>query len=405
MTVRVYGISLENKAEALEALTAIGADKVGCRLMAPKAVHRLIMLEGVTPGQANIIKQEMLARGGEAAVTRGVANHSVKETAVLLMGTLKHYEAFLQKLKMQQFGLPELADRIGDILHNLEGWHPYDLDCRGKKLRLGERTLVMGILNVTPDSFSDGGRFSDPLLALERAHQMVEDGADIIDLGGESTRPGYTPVPPEEELNRVMPVLERLLAEIPVPVSVDTCKAEVARRALAAGAHIINDQWSLRADPQMAEVAAGYGAPVILMHNQHGTAYLNLIGDMVDYFRESIEKALAAGIPVEKIIIDPGIGFGKTVDQNLEVLHRLRELRCLGRPILLGTSRKSVIGKTLDLPVDQRLEGTAATVAVGIAYGADIVRVHDVREMVRVVRMADAVVRRQKFDQAVRGNE
>jgi len=388
---------LENKAEALQILTAIGADPAGCRLMAPKAVHRLIMLEGVTPGQANIIKQEMLARGGEAAVARGVANHSIKETAVLLMGTLKHYEAFLQKLKMQQFGLPELVGRIRDVLYNLEGWRPYELDCRGRKLRLGERTLVMGILNVTPDSFSDGGRFFDPLPALERARQMVEDGADLIDLGGESTRPGYTPVSPEEELNRIMPVLERLLAEIPVPVSVDTCKSEVARRVLSAGAHIINDQWALRADPEMAEVAAGYGAPVILMHNQNNAVYRDLIGDMVEYFREGMEKALAAGIPAEKIIVDPGIGFGKTVGQNLEALRRLRELRCLGRPILLGTSRKSLIGKTLDLPVDQRLEGTAATVAVGVAYGADIVRVHDVKEMARVARMADAVVRRQRF--------
>ncbi len=397
MSIRAYSVSLENKAEALQILTAIGADPAGCRLMAPKAVHRLIMLEGVTPGQANIIKQEMLARGGEAAVARGVANHSIKETAVLLMGTLKHYEAFLQKLKMQQFGLPELVGRIRDVLYNLEGWRPYELDCRGRKLRLGERTLVMGILNVTPDSFSDGGRFFDPLPALERARQMVEDGADLIDLGGESTRPGYTPVSPEEELNRIMPVLERLLAEIPVPVSVDTCKSEVARRALSAGAHIINDQWALRADPEMAEVAAGYGAPVILMHNQNNAVYRDLIGDMVEYFREGMEKALAAGIPAEKIIVDPGIGFGKTVGQNLEALRRLRELRCLGRPILLGTSRKSLIGKTLDLPVDQRLEGTAATVAVGVAYGADIVRVHDVKEMARVARMADAVVRRQRF--------
>jgi len=396
LSIQVYSISLENKAEALQVLTAIGADPAGCRLMAPKAVHRLIMLEGVTPGQANIIKQEMLAKGGEAAVTRGVANHSVKETAVLLMGTLKHYEVFLQKLKMQQFGLPELAGKIRDVLDNLEGRRPCELDCRGKKLRLGERTLVMGILNVTPDSFSDGGRFFDPLPALERARQMVEDGADIIDLGGESTRPGYAPVSAEEELNRIMPVLERLPAEIAAPVSVDTCKAEVARRALAAGVHIINDQWALRADPQMAEVAAGYGAPVIMMHNQNSTVYRDLIGDMVEYFRESMKKALAAGIPAEKIIIDPGIGFGKTVEQNLEALRRLRELRCLGRPILLGTSRKSVIGKTLDLPVDQRLEGTAATVAVGIAYGADIVRVHDVKEIARVARMADAVVRRQR---------
>ncbi|NHM26511.1 dihydropteroate synthase [Desulfofundulus sp. TPOSR] len=395
MPVQVRNIEIKNRAQALEEIAAVGADQAGCRLMAPKAVHRVLKISGLTPVQANILKQEMLAKGGEAAVARGVVEHAVDKTDVLLMGTLKQFDALLAKLKLQPFGLAALGEEIRRVLQHLEGRPARRLSCRGKELVLGERTLVMGILNVTPDSFSDGGRFSDPSRAVEHAHRLVEDGADIIDLGGESTRPGYTPVTAEEEMRRVIPVLEKLVQEISVPISVDTTKAAVAREALEIGAHIINDQWALRADPEMAAVVARYDAPVILMHNQKGTEYKDLMGDIIRFFRESIALALEAGISPEKIIIDPGIGFGKTVEQNLEVMNRLSELACLGLPVLLGTSRKSMIGRTLDLPVDQRVEGTAATVAVGIAAGVDIVRVHDVREMVRVARMTDAMVRRK----------
>lgn len=394
MAIEVYSINVANKKDALKVLATVGADEEGCRYMSPKAVHRLIMLEGVKPKQANIIKQEMLSKGGEAAVSRGVIDCSVSETKVLLMGTLRQYEAFTVKLKSQPFGLPALANRIREALSGQEGFRPYVLDCRGKTLCLGERTLVMGILNVTPDSFSDGGRYYDPGQALERAWQMVKEGSDIIDLGGESTRPGHTQVEKDEELKRVMPVLKRLVAEIPVPVSIDTTKLEVAKQALEAGAHILNDQWALRSDPAMAGLAAEYDAAVVLMHNQKGNSYRDLIGDIVKYLRESVNTAAEAGIPREKVIVDPGFGFGKTPEQNLELLRRLGELRCLGVPILIGTSRKSMIGKVLDLPVEQRVEGTAATVAVGIMNGADIVRVHDVMEMTRVARMTDAIMGR-----------
>ncbi len=394
MGITAYSISVENKAEALRALASVGADDAGCRWMAPKAVHRLVMLEGVKPHQANIIKQEMLGKGGEAAVSRGVINNSVAETKVLLMGTLKQYEAFLTKLKGQPFGLAGLAGQIREILAGREGFSPYNLYCRDKSVCLGEKTLVMGILNVTPDSFSDGGRFCDPGLAVERATQMVEQGAGIIDLGGESTRPGHVPVPADEELARVLPVLQRLVCEITVPVSIDTTKAAVARAALEAGAHLLNDQWALQSDPALAALAAEYQVPVVLMHNRKEPGDGDLIGELVAYFRTVLDDAEKLGISRDKMIIDPGFGFGKTPRQNLELLRRLKELRCLGHPILLGTSRKSTIGKVLDLPVDQRVEGTAATVAVGIANGADIVRVHDVREMVRVARMTDAIMER-----------
>ncbi|GIM46077.1 dihydropteroate synthase [Collibacillus ludicampi] len=257
----------------------------------------------------------------------------------------------------------------------------------------GSRTYVMGILNVTPDSFSDGGRYNDIERALLHAKRLVEEGADILDIGGESTRPCHTPVSAEEEMERVVPVIERIAKEIPIPISIDTYKASVAREAVKAGAHIVNDVWGLKADPEMASVCASLGVPVIVMHNRDVPLETNVFEGWLRETMECVRLAKAAGIPDERIIIDPGVGFGKTYEQNLWVLRDLRHFRELGYPLLLGTSRKSVIGLTLNLPVTERVEGTAATVALGIAGGADIVRVHDVREMVRVARMSDAIVR------------
>ena len=266
--------------------------------------------------------------------------------------------------------------------------------CGPAEFRWGERTYIMGIVNVTPDSFSGDGLGGNVEAAVRQAREQVAQGADVIDVGGESTRPGSAPVSVDEELRRVLPVLERLaLEKLPVPVSVDTYKSEVARRALDLGAAMINDVWGLKQDPRLARLAAEHKLPICLMHNQRGTEYRDLVPDVLDSLRRSVQVALDAGVPEADIIIDPGIGFGKNLEQNLEVMRRLAEFRSLGRPILLGTSRKSMIGKVLDLPVEQRLEGTAATVAVGIAYGADIVRVHDVAAMVRVCRMSDAIVR------------
>jgi dihydropteroate synthase len=253
-------------------------------------------------------------------------------------------------------------------------------------------TLVAGILNVTPDSFSDGGRYAAVELAVARAHAMVAEGADWLDVGGESTRPGHAPVDADEELRRVLPVLEAL-GPPPVPVSVDTTKAVVAQRALAAGASIVNDQWGLQGDPAMAAVVAEAGAQVIVMHNRSQPAPSDVVGDVLAFLERSVAIAVAAGIPRERVVVDPGFGFGKTPAQNLELLRRVGELRVLGQRILIGTSRKSMIGHVLTgTTPEDRLEGTAATVALGVAFGADIVRVHDVRAMVRVVRMTDAVL-------------
>jgi len=270
---------------------------------------------------------------------------------------------------------------------------------KGREIALGGRVLVMGVINVTPDSFSDGGRFLDPEAAVDLGKQLISEGADLLDVGGESTRPGASPVSVEEEARRVLTVVERLKKETAAVVSVDTTKALVARAALNAGAEIINDVSAMRFDPEMICVAAEKGAGVVLMHMkdspkdmQTSPVYADLMGDITSFLRERMEVLVAAGIPRESIVLDPGLGFGKTVAHNLELVRRLAEFGRLGRPILIGPSRKSFIGAVLDLPVSERLEGTAAAVALSVVNGASIVRVHDVRAMVRVVRMTEAIV-------------
>jgi dihydropteroate synthase len=252
----------------------------------------------------------------------------------------------------------------------------------------------MGILNVTPDSFSDGGNFISVKSAVERAKQMAAQGADMIDIGGESTRPVAERVTLKEELRRVIPVVEALSAAVDLPISVDTYKAEVARQALEAGAHLINDVWGLQGDAGMAEVIVHYKCPIILMHNRKLPNYVDFIPDVIEDMKRTLHFAEAAGIESSQIVIDPGIGFAKDYEQNLVLMNHLDILVALGYPVLLGTSRKSMISKTLQLPADNVMEGTAATVALGIAQGCQIVRVHDIEQMKRVALMTDAIVRR-----------
>ncbi len=264
-----------------------------------------------------------------------------------------------------------------------------------REFRWGSRTFIVGILNVTPDSFSGDGVLTVDA-AVRQGRRMEDEGADLIDVGGESTRPetwGKPGLAAEGELRRVLPVIEALRTKLSIPISIDTYKATVAEAAIAAGAHLVNDVWGLRRDPGMAAVIARAGVPTVLAHNRNGTSYQELLREILAELEQSLRLAQAAGIPKERVICDPGIGFGKTAEQNLEVLRRLNELRRLGQPILVGPSRKSFIGKTLGLPVNERVEGTAAVVALAIASGADLVRVHDVKPMVRVARMADAIVR------------
>lgn len=265
--------------------------------------------------------------------------------------------------------------------------------CGGREFVWGSRTYVMGVVNVTPDSFSRDGLAGRTTDAVEQALAFEAEGADIIDVGAESTRPGHAPVSMEEELSRLQPVLEGIVAAVSIPVSVDTYKPEVARRAVGWGVSMVNDVWGPRVGDGMAEAAAESGLPLVLMHNQDGTEYVDLMPEVTASLRQAAAAAEAAGVHRERIILDPGIGFGKTADHNLEIINRLGEFKALGFPLLVGTSRKSTIGLVLNLPVEERLEGTAATVALSIAGGADIVRVHDVREMTRVARMSDAIVR------------
>jgi len=270
--------------------------------------------------------------------------------------------------------------------------------CGNTMFRWGEKTYVMGVVNLSPDSFSGDGIGDNVEAAVAQAKRMVEEGADIIDVGGESTRPGTRPTTNqeiEEELRLVIPVIERLAGEIKVPISIDSYKAGVARRALEAGAAIINDIWGLKRDPSLAEIAVKTGAPIILMANERDSPpKAGILAKVIYDLEAGIKTAEAAGVPPENIIIDPGIGFGKTLEQNLELINRLAELKQLGKPILLGTSRKSMIGLVLDRPPDRRLEGNLAVTAIGIANGADMVRVHDVWQTALVCRMSDAIIRR-----------
>lgn len=289
--------------------------------------------------------------------------------------------------------------------------HPTPLRVAGRTFEWGSRTYVMGVLNASPDSFSGDGLDGDADLAVRWANRFFEEGADIVEVGGQSYRPRGVAVPIDEELRRVVPMVERLVREVDGPISVDTYSAEVARHVLAAGAHLIDDVGGLRVDPEMAAVVAGAGVPVFLVHQrrpagldpsilvqagQPGEPYGCFLADVLAELRESLRLALAAGIREESIILDPGVAFGKTHDQNLELMDRLDVFRLLGRPLLVGPSRKQFIGTVLDLPPDDRMEGTAAAVAIAIDRGADIVRVHDVREMTRVARVTDAIVRRRR---------
>ena len=389
-------IILNNLQQAKSEIHCLNSTQPDLDLIARRSIHRVLKLEGVNDVDANILQCEMRLIGGETVIGKNMISDD-GTSDVIIMGTLNQFDLLVEKLKIQpNLSIP--TSEIQTALYNFDNPVERTMECRGHYLTFGKRTLIMGVLNVTPDSFSDGGLYADADIAVNQAKEMVVQGADIIDIGGESSRPGSDPVPMDEELRRVLPVIKRLAQESDVPISIDTYKSTVAEHALKAGAHIVNDISGLNFDPNMAKVAADYGAPVILMHIQ-GTPknmqispkYHSLISEIILYLRNSIEHAETVGVSPEKIIIDPGIGFGKTMEHNLEIIRRLKEFRCLGKPILIGTSRKSFIGKILDLPVEERVEGTLATVVASIINGADIVRVHDIKQVQRAVKMVDAI--------------
>ncbi len=400
MKYKMRILNLSNPEELNLEMKRIKVSTQGCEAMEDKGFAYALKIENVKLGAANILKQEMLVIGGDAAINRDVIIGKVEYSDVILLGTRKQLLILAKRIRKQQFfDLIEIAEQIEKLLN------PFplpDLVCGDYTLKLNERVHIMGVLNVTPDSFSDGGKFLLPCVAVEQAKLMREQGADIIDVGGESSRPGAAPVSEEEEKRRVLSIVNILVKELDCPISIDTYKSNVAEEALKLGASIVNDISALRFDNRMAEVVAKYDVPLILMHIQ-GTPrdmqknpyYDDLMGEIYQFLYNAIAFAEKSGIASEKIIIDPGIGFGKRIEDNLIILRRLRELTSLNKPILIGASRKAFIGKTLDLDVDERLEGTLAAIAIAVMNGANLIRVHDVQATVRLVRMLEAIGKSQ----------
>ncbi|MBU2702028.1 dihydropteroate synthase [Sporomusaceae bacterium BoRhaA] len=397
MYFNARSLTIDTSKHAQEALSQIGCQAQGLKIMVPKSIFKVIKLEGLLAKEANLLKQTFLAKGGEVAIAKGCADLSIMKSDVLVCATLKQYQAALIQLKNQPWGLPAIASEIEKVLQGTINDVSRSYSFSTCQLRLQPyHTSIMGILNITPDSFSDGGKFNHLEAALAHMRQLVGDGADIIDLGAESTRPyGSSLVSAEEETQRLLPVLKEVVKQCPVPISIDTYKASVAEEALQAGAHILNDIWGLQGDPHMAEVAATYHVPIVIMHNSHSHDYkADIMGEIIRFLHNSIEIGLKAGMDFSQFIVDPGIGFAKIPAQNLVIMSRLDELKALGCPILLGTSRKRFIGEVLNVPVEDRVEGTGATVAVGIMKGAQIVRVHDVKPIARIAKMTDYMMRR-----------
>jgi len=384
MPVPLRLLHLESEADVRRELERIACDPEGVRRMADKGVSCCIKIGDLPCRAANVLKQEMLSLGGDAGVARGSVACSIPSSDVLLFGTLKQLRRLPTRLKAQPFGLAALGEAIERLLSCAVD-RPRRLSGRTRGIDLS-RPRIMGILNLTPDSFSDGGAFLSPDAALAQARRMASEGADLIDVGGESTRPGSAPVSLQQELDRTMPVIEALHRELDVPLSLDTTKSEVARAGFSLGVEFVNDISGLAFDERMASVVADSGGGLFVMHTsgtpavmQQRTAYQDLVGDVVRGLTESLEAARRAGIADEKLAVDPGIGFGKTVEGNLTLLKRLPEVASLGQPILLGTSRKNFIGRILQQDDPQRRGvGTLATVALGVQGGAHLFRVHEV---------------------------
>lgn len=386
-------LTLKDTTEVRAALARIRVSGAGIDIMDKKALFRVVRVQGLDVRAANILKQEMLARGGEVATSREVYELNGKQADCLVMGTLKQFERLLAKLKVQPFGLRRLAVSIEAALYNYDGVIP---PCH-PGLDLREAPLIMGVLNVTPDSFSDGGSYYDQEAAVQAGLEMAQGGAALVDVGGESTRPGADLVSLEAEMERVLPIVEALAQALPGRVSVDTYKASVAARALDAGAYMINDISALRMDPEMVAVVRDAGCPVVLLHMlgepktmQQAPFYTDVVDEVHSFFVERLNWAVDSGLREENLLIDPGIGFGKTAVHNLELLRNLAEFRSLGRPVVIGTSRKNFLGEILGADDPQtRDEGTAFTTVLAAAAGVHIVRVHRIglnRDAVRVAR-------------------
>jgi len=384
--------------EIIRIMQDIRVDSYGIQIMLPKAISCLIKMDSVSNITANILKQEMLSLGGDVAVARGALTGKAKKTDCLLMGNLSQFNRLNQKLKVQPFGLDRLSQALDLTLKNYQK-EKFNISLGKYKLSLASAKInVMGILNVTPDSFSgDGLYYSSAGEIVDYAQKLLSDGADIIDVGGESSRPAAMPVSIKEEICRTIPVIKSLAKKIKAPISIDTHKPEVAQRALDCGASLVNDITGLR-DPKMAKVIARNKAAVVIMHMkgtprtmQKNPKYDSLVDEVIEYLEAALNCALEAGVDKDKIIVDPGIGFGKTAEDNLAILQNLQDFKVLGKPILVGTSRKSFIGKILDAGPQERLSGTIASCVMAAQNGAKIVRTHDVKEVSDALKLFSAI--------------
>lgn len=396
---RIRLLDMSSEAALDAELTRLDVAEQWAAHMARKGRVIPLRVEKVRGKAASLLKQHMLSVGGECALGRQVADFDDTPAAVVLLGTRRHYTEIIRKLRTQPFDLAQIARELAAVLDIMQKV-PEPIRCGRRQLDFSQKTLLMGIINTTPDSFSGDGIGTDVGAAVEQARQFVAAGVDIIDIGGQSTRPGSEEVSVEQESKRVAEPVAAIAAEFDIAVSIDTSRPEVAEVGLAAGASFINDVYALRRDG-MAQLAAESGAGICLMHMQgqprtmqSNPRYADLISEVYDFLSERTEALVAGGVAETQIMIDPGFGFGKTVQHNLEIVRRLRELTSLGRPILIGPSRKSTIGKVLGQEQPEaRLWGTAAVCALSIANGAAMVRVHDVTEMAQITRMTDAVIR------------
>ncbi|MCX6843753.1 MAG: dihydropteroate synthase [candidate division WOR-3 bacterium] len=390
-------LSIRNRADLERELAAVGADPQSWPIFAAKSRVAAVKLDGLSTAGANILKQTAIACGGDCAVNRAIVSGRVRRSDAVLLVTPRQLQALADRLTAQ----PECVARLVPELVELSGrmLSPMRVITLGRtRVDLGKRTHVMGILNVTPDSFSDGGRFLAPSAALEHAVAMAEAGADFIDIGAESTRPGARSVPAKEQLARLMPVLRAVKKRVKVPVSIDTTSATVTEAVLREGADMVNDVSALTGDPRMLAVVARFEVPCILMHMkgrprtmQRDPKYSDLMSEITGFLEAALARGEQAGIKRTQMLVDPGIGFGKTVAHNLEILRRLAELESLGVPLVVGPSRKRFIGAVLDASPDERLEGTIAACVLAAANGANVLRVHDVKPVMKALRLADAI--------------
>ena len=381
-------------------LSNVDVSSQGVDNMIPKAFALPIRLTNVEIGAANIIKQEMLTVGGDAALARGIVEGKRKETDIILLGTVDKIRKLIQKLShYTTFGIPQIRTDIASLYDNFVSGYQFSLQCRGKELSLTD-TKLMGILNVTPDSFSDGGNFIKPEMAVRQGLLLYEQGADIVDVGGESTKPGALPVDEDEELRRIIPIIEPIKVKYPEKIiSVDTYKAKVARKALEAGADMINDISSLQFDRELTDVLLDFSdVPVVLMHiqgtpfnMQHKPVYYDVVDDIISFLNERIEYCLKAGISKERLIIDPGIGFGKSFEHNLEIFHRMGEFHSFGVPVMIGASRKSFISNIYKSTPMERLNGSLAITALAFYNKIHLLRVHDVADHRQMLQTLKAV--------------